>query len=107
MWTEAKKRGANVDDVAKWMCEATAKLVGLGSHKGSIRPGHDADFCVWDPSAEFAVDAARLQHKNKITPYQNKKIFGVVRATFLRGEKIYDAGSFAPRALGRHLCTSK
>lgn len=107
VWTEAKTRGAKVDDIARWMCEATAKLVGLASRKGSIRAGFDADFCAWDPNAEFVVDAARLQHKNKITPYQGKKILGAVRATFLRGEKIYHAGAFAPRALGRHLCTSK
>ncbi|MGH7285338.1 MAG: amidohydrolase family protein, partial [Polyangiaceae bacterium] len=106
VWTEGKKRGASVADIAKWMFEATAKLVGLASRKGSIRLGFDADFCVWDPNGELVVDAARLQHKNKITPYQNKKLFGVVRATFLRGEKIYDAGAFAPRALGRHLCSS-
>ena len=107
VWTEAQKRGASIEDVARWMCEATAKLVGLSSTKGAIREGLDADFCVWDPAGEFVVDAAGLQHKNKITPYQGKKIVGVVRATFLRGEKIYDAGAFAPRALGRHLCTSK
>jgi len=40
-----------------------------------------------------------LQHRHKLTPYANEVLHGVVEATFLRGEMIYDRGRFlgAPR----------
>src|SRR5262249_44719876 len=67
-WTGARAHGATIDDIARWMCASPARLVGLEGKKGKIAPGLDADFAVWDPDAPFEVDAARLEHKNKVTP---------------------------------------
>jgi allantoinase len=104
VWTEARARGASIEDIAKWMCASTAKLIGQEKTKGSIVVGADADFCVWDPDAEFTVHASALQHRNKITPYENRKTFGSVVTTILRGETIYDRGDFKTPARGKHLC---
>lgn len=87
VWTEARERGISLADVARWMAEGPADLVGL-SRKGRIAVGADADFCVFAPDDGFIVDAAQLQHRNPVTPYDGRRLFGVVRATWLRGERI-------------------
>jgi allantoinase len=81
------------------MSEGPARLVGLEARKGSIAPGRDADLVAWDPDAEVRIDPAALHHRHKLTPYAGERLFGRVRATWLRGAKIYDDGRFvgAPR----------
>ena len=51
----------------------------------------------------FGVDPARLHHRHKLTPYAGRELFGVVEATFLRGQKIFADGNFSPAPLGRVL----
>ncbi|HEY9392760.1 MAG TPA: amidohydrolase family protein, partial [Nocardioides sp.] len=87
VWTEARSRGFTLADVARWMSGAPARHAGL-ARKGQIAVGHDADFVVLAPDASYVVDAARLHHKNAVTPYHGRSLAGVVRATWLRGEKI-------------------
>jgi allantoinase len=100
-WTGASSSwGASERDVARWMASAPAKLVGLDRRKGSIAAGLDADLVFWDPDAPFDVDALRLEHKNKITPYHRRKLRGRIRATFLRGAKIYEDGAFLGKPAG-------
>jgi allantoinase len=100
-WAGASANGADPRDVVRWMAAAPAKLVGLQGRKGSIAPGLDADLVFWDPDAPFLVDAARLEHKNKITPYHRRTLRGRVRATFLSGSKIYEDGVFLGKPAGR------
>jgi len=104
VWTEARARGATVEDIANWMCASTAKLIGLSGIKGVIAVGADADLCVWAPDAKFTVHGVELQHRHKLTPYDGRLTFGAVQTTILRGEKIFDHGLFGTSASGRHLC---
>jgi allantoinase len=69
-----------------------ADLVGLGGRKGRIAPGRDADLVVVDPGAEFRVEAERLHHRHKPTPYDRRRLQGVVQTTYLRGRRVYDRG---------------
>jgi allantoinase len=102
VWTEARLRGAGVTQIARWLCEGPARLAGL-SRKGAIAVGCDADLVVWDPEAEFRVEAAALHQRHKLTPYAGRKLRGLVQTTFLRGQKIYERGDFPAPVAGRVL----
>ncbi|MFE6194509.1 allantoinase AllB [Streptomyces sp. NPDC057838] len=94
VWTEARRRGHGLEDVVRWMSERTAALVGLDGRKGAIAAGHDADFAVLAPDETFTVDPASLQHRNRVTAYAGKTLHGVVKSTWLRGQRIVADGEF-------------
>lgn len=94
IWTEARRRGHSLDDVARWMSTAPAALAGL-DRKGAIEAGRDADFAVLAPDDSFTVDPAALQHRNRITAYAGRTLYGVVRSTWLRGRRIVADGAIA------------
>jgi allantoinase len=100
IWTEAQRRGHSIQDVARWLCSAPARLVGLDGRKGLIKAGYDADLVVWNPTKQFDVDSDMLHHRHKLTPYQGLLLQGLVEKTFLRGEKIYDDGEFVGQPRG-------
>jgi allantoinase len=90
VWTQARARGHSLSQVARWMAERPAKLAGLAARKGSIAAGRDADLVVLDSEREIEVTPELIHHRHKVTPYQGERLTGVVRATFLRGEMIWD-----------------
>ncbi|MFI7536358.1 allantoinase AllB [Streptosporangium sp. NPDC049376] len=100
VWTEARRRGHTLTDVARWMAEGPARVAGL-SRKGRIAPGHQADFCVFAPDQVFTVDRDRLHHRNPVTPYHGRELTGVVRGTWLRGVRIDIDGPPQGRLLNR------
>ncbi|MFH8559947.1 allantoinase AllB [Streptomyces sp. NPDC017988] len=97
VWTEARKRGHTLEDVVRWMSTRTAQLVGL-DQKGAIEAGRDADFAVLAPDETFTVDPAELHHRNRVTAYAGKTLSGVVKSTWLRGERILHGGEFTEPA---------
>ena len=103
VWTGASERGIDLTRVAEWMGAAPARLAGLGGSRGALAPGRDADFVVWDPEEIRAVDPALLQQRHKVTPYAGRRLQGIVRATWLRGEKIYERGRLLSRSSGEML----
>jgi allantoinase len=90
-WTAARGRGIGVERLAAWMSETPARVAGLAL-KGAIAPGRDADLVVWEPDAAFTVSPQRLYHRHKLTPYQGRRLYGVVERTYLRGTKIAEDG---------------
>ncbi|MFD7805301.1 allantoinase AllB [Streptomyces cellulosae] len=98
VWTEARRRGHTLEDVVRWTSTRTAELAGLDARKGAVAPGHDADFAVLAPDETFTVDPAALQHRNRVTAYAGRTLHGVVRSTWLRGERVLADGEFtAPK----------
>jgi allantoinase len=95
-WTAAAARGRPLAEVARWMAAAPAALTGLGD-RGEIRPGAQADFCVFAPDEEFTVEEAALRQRHPLTPYAGMTLRGVVRQTWLRGAP---AGPGAGRLTG-------
>jgi allantoinase len=100
VWTEARVRGFEVTDIARWMSDAPAALAGLSGRKGQIATGYDADLVVWDPDEEFTVDASQLQQRHKVTPYAGRRLRGAVRTTFVRGQRVWDRGAIVRPATG-------
>src|SRR6266404_3273022 len=100
MWTEAKKRGFTISQIAEWLCRAPAKLVGVDRRKGAIAVGYDADIVIWNPDAEFRVAPEMIHHRHKLTPYAGEVLLGKVEKTFLRGQMVYDCGDFVSNPRG-------
>ncbi|MFF5104475.1 allantoinase AllB [Streptomyces sp. NPDC000134] len=93
VWTAARARGHSLEDVVQWMSARTAALAGLGQ-KGAIVAGRDADFAVLAPDETFTVDPAALHHRNRVTAYAGRTLTGVVKSTWLRGQRIVADGEF-------------
>ncbi|WP_425825587.1 allantoinase AllB [Streptomyces fractus] len=87
VWTEARRRGHTLGDIATWMAQRPAAFMGL-PHKGAIARGRDADLCLLAPDETFTVDPAALHHRQPVTPYAGRELFGVVRQTWLRGRPV-------------------
>ena len=107
VWTEARRRGFSLRELTNWLCTNPARQVSLDSakaattgRKGTIAADYDADVVIWNPEREFVVEATKLEHRHKLTPYQGERLTGVVEKTFLRGRKIYD-GAVSDLPVGR------
>ena len=69
------------------MAARPAEVAGIAG-KGTMAVGQRADLTVFAPAERFTVDAAALRHKNPVTPYQGRTLSGVVRETYLGGERV-------------------
>ena len=96
LWSLAEARGIPVEQLFRWSALEPAKLAGLDDRKGSIEVGKDADIVLWDDNTPDVVRHEALRFKNKLSPYEGRTVKGVVRATFLRGEQVYDGRTVTP-----------
>jgi allantoinase len=103
VWTGAVFRDVGLDQLARWLSEAPARLAGLDGRKGSIAVGRDADLVVWDPDAEWTVDPSTLYHRHPVTPYAGRRLRGRVLKTLLRGTVVFDDGRCTEDASGQFL----
>lgn len=101
IWSEARQRGLDLTDIARWMSEHPAKLAGCHTRKGRIARNYDADFVVFDSDAEFAVTKDRLYHRHPISPYLGEALRGIVKRTYLRGQLVFEDGAFPGEPAGR------
>jgi len=101
IWTECRQRGFSLVQLTNWLSKRPAKFIGKGQRKGQIALGYDADLVCWNPEAEFLVEQTAIHHKHKLTPYEGESLFGAVNKTFLRGQKVFDNGSFVGRPHGK------
>jgi allantoinase len=102
LWTEATARSlgsassltSTIDilDVVRLCAINTAKQVGLSHKKGALRPGMDADICVFDDKATFVVGREQMLFRNKVSPYEGKRMRGLVKETWVRGNKVFERG---------------
>jgi allantoinase len=103
MYTEARARGFSLMDIARWMAEAPAKLVGGQRQKGKIASGCDADLVVFDEDGDFVVTRERLHHRHAFSPYLGEKLKGQVKATYVRGRLVFADDAFQGKPEGREL----
>lgn len=88
-WTNCQKYGLKIPDLIRLLCTEPAKMCGLDSLKGRLEPGYDGDICVWDPEDTFTVTRDIIEFQNKANPYMDRKLRGVVHASFIRGYPVY------------------
>lgn len=98
LWTELTRRELNsspevanrsIINIVHWCCEQTALQVGLEQSKGAIRVGMDADLCIFDDTATWTVKPSGMLFRNKVSPYQGRVMNGIVRETWLRGQRVF------------------
>jgi len=103
MYTEARARGFSLTDLARWMAEAPAKLIGCQLQKGKVAAGYDADLVIFDETADFVVTGERLHHRHRFSPYLGQKLKGEVKATYVRGRLVFADNAFHGEPKGREL----
>ncbi|HET9953770.1 MAG TPA: amidohydrolase family protein, partial [Polyangiaceae bacterium] len=90
IWSEARRRGADLATLFRWMSSAPARFAGLSASKGRIDAEFDADLVIWDPDDTVPVDSEALFFRHKISPYLGMRLEGRVHHTILRGASVYD-----------------
>lgn len=88
-WSNCQRYGLTIPDLVRLLCTEPAKMCGIGEMKGRLEVGYDGDICVWDPEDTFTVTRDIIRFQNKATPYMDRKLRGVVHATFIRGRQVY------------------
>ena len=103
VWSAARARGFTLDDIARWMASAPAALAGLARRCGVLAAGRDANFLVFDPEASITVHAEMLHYRHAVSPYMGQTLAGVISATYVRGNAVYQNGNFSSAPRGREL----
>ena len=100
--SEGSKRGMSYNHMAELLSWNPAQRFGLGT-KGDIAVGFDADMVLVDPHETFVVHARESESEQGYTPFEGQELTGRVKATFLRGQVIYDGHTVTGPATGRYL----
>jgi allantoinase len=106
IYTEALRRGFTLHHIARWMSSAPAILAGISHQAGSLEPNREANFTIFDTEAEFTVTPDKLHYRHPISAYMGEKLRGTVKATYLRGQPIYQSGLITDTPQGRELTLS-
>jgi len=97
LWTNCHRRGFTLSQLAHWTSAAPAAVAGLSTFVGSIEPGKHANLVAFDPDAEFTLTPDRLHYRHKVSPYMGERLRGIVRSTWLRGQRVFDQRSGQPQ----------
>ncbi len=106
LWTECVKRNISLSKLSQWTSGAPAQLAGIAMQVGSIQPGKHANLIAFDTDAFATVTPERLHYRHPISPYMGERLRGVVRSTWLRGERVFHDGTFPGTPRGREYALS-
>jgi len=81
-------------------CTNPAKIFGMGSRKGKIAEGLDADIVLWDPKSEYTIQAATQCMATDYNMFEGWKIQGNAAQVFSRGELVVDNETQPGKFLG-------
>lgn len=95
VYTELVKKGSlSWSQAAERMSLNPARILGLGG-KGSLKAGCDADITVFDPEANWVVEAKGLESKSKNTPFMGMRLDGAAALVIVGGRIKFDGGKYA------------
>ncbi len=82
------------------LSERPAALFSIADRKGFLRPGADADFLLFDPSASWTVQAEKLftRSRGSARLFEGRTLRGRLLATYVRGAPVYRDGQIANAA---------
>ncbi|QEG01377.1 Dihydroorotase [Stieleria maiorica] len=80
----------SINQVASWMCDAPARVWGMVG-KGRIENGYDADLVLVDLNKSKTIRDAEQHTKSKWSPWDSVRLTGWPVATYVGGQKVYDA----------------
>lgn len=89
--TEGRRRGLGYNRIAELLSAAPARRFGLPT-KGDIEVGRDADLALFDDRSSFIVRADDSPSAQGYSPFEGLEMAGRVRATYLRGRKVFADG---------------
>ena len=58
-------------------------------NKGLLEEDYTADLGLVDVDAQYTVHGEEFASKGKFTPLENKKLSGVIKATFVNGRIVF------------------
>jgi len=95
-----------LEQLVKLTASHPARFFGIDKRKGFLREGYDADFLVLDENVRWTVLGSELHNLNRYTPLEGHEFTGRVRATYLRGQAVYERKPdgrelFAPAGCGK------
>jgi allantoinase len=85
----ALQQKISLEKVAYWTATSPANRFGLGSRKGKIEPGYDADLVAVDLDHSFTATKENMYAKHKISIYEDHTFPCRIRATFAKGKLVY------------------
>lgn len=101
-----QRRGLALERLAALLAANPARRFGLAG-KGRLAEGYDADFALVDLQQTHTLKPQDLHQRHPISPYLGRRFVGVVRETWLRGQRVYALGKIEKpnevRLLTRHL----
>ncbi len=71
------------------LTRAPAKIAGLTPAR--IKDSAEANLCLVDPSRSWTIEPSRLRTKSRNTPFLGQTVKGMVLATVVGGEVVYEA----------------
>ena len=103
VWTEASKRIFTLADVTRWLSHAPATLASLSNRAGSLAPGREATFTIFDPEATWQVTPEDLHFRHPVSPYVGQRLKGKVLETWQRGTCLFPFNAIPHALQGREI----
>jgi len=88
------RRGMPLSELMRMLSCDPAKLFGLYPRKGVIAPDADADIVIFDPNLSKTITSPSQHSKTDYSPYEGMTVNGYPSTVLLRGEVVYDNGTF-------------
>ena len=89
-YTELVDKGViTLYELVRCMSTNPARIAGID--RGSLEEGKTADFVIADIDSSYVIDKKTFFSKGKNTPFNGKKVKGIIKQTYVAGKKVYDS----------------